>query len=109
MLPLQASLPEASPASVKIAASPPFKTDEHNHQGHAERPQAKAGQMTATTKCRNVEIVLAMWVSSTDAQVLSLHHSASFCISIEGLCKILHRFAEAQRGPYLTVSLDGSL
>ena len=25
--------------------------------------------MTATTNCCNVEIVLAMWVSSTDAQV----------------------------------------
>jgi len=33
------------------------------------RPQAKAGQMTATTKCRDVKKVLAMWVSSTDAQV----------------------------------------
>ena len=32
-------------------------------------PHHEAGQMTATTKCRNVDIVLAMWVSSTDAQV----------------------------------------
>lgn len=42
-----------------------------NHQGHAvpNRPQAKAGQMTATTKCRNVKKARAMWVSSTDAQV----------------------------------------
>jgi hypothetical protein len=29
----------------------------------------EAGQMTATTNCRNVNKVLAMWVSSTDAQV----------------------------------------
>ena len=32
-------------------------------------PHHEAGQMTATTKCRNVKIVLAMWASSTDAQV----------------------------------------
>jgi hypothetical protein len=44
-----------------------------------------------------------------DAQVLSLQPSASFCISIEELCKFLHRFAEAVKAPYLTVSLDRSL
>lgn len=32
-------------------------------------PHYEAGQMTATTNCRNVEIVLAMWMSSSDAQV----------------------------------------
>jgi hypothetical protein len=32
-------------------------------------PQAKAGQMIATTNCHNVNKVLAMWASSTDAQV----------------------------------------
>lgn len=29
------------------------------------RPQAKAGQMTATTKCYNIRKARAMWVSST--------------------------------------------
>jgi hypothetical protein len=32
-------------------------------------PHHEAGQMTATTNCCDVEIVLAMWASSTDAQV----------------------------------------
>jgi hypothetical protein len=32
-------------------------------------PHQKAGQMTASTKCCNVKKVLAMWASSTDAQV----------------------------------------
>ena len=32
-------------------------------------PHDEAGQMTATTNCCNVKIVLAMWVSSIDAQV----------------------------------------
>ncbi len=31
--------------------------------------KSKAGQMTASTNCCNVEKVLAMWASSTDAQV----------------------------------------
>jgi len=31
--------------------------------------KSKAGQMTASTNCCNVKIVLAMWASSTDAQV----------------------------------------
>src|SRR5674476_436504 len=52
-------------------------------------PHYEAGQMTATTKCCNVEIVLAMWVSSTDAQVCK-----NFCWpfvwyfvwSLDGIC-----------------------
>jgi len=32
-------------------------------------PHHEAGQMTATTNCRKVEIVLAMRLSSIDAQV----------------------------------------
>jgi hypothetical protein len=34
-----------------------------------KRPQAKAGQMIATTKGYDVKKARAMWVSSTDAQV----------------------------------------
>jgi hypothetical protein len=38
--------------------------------------------MTATTKCCNVEKVLAMWVSSTDAQVW-IEHFVPYCSTRE--------------------------
>jgi hypothetical protein len=46
------------------------------------RPRLKAGQMTATTNCRNVKKVLAMRVSSTDDCVDDTHSTASMCQNV---------------------------
>jgi hypothetical protein len=51
-------------------------------------PRYEAGQMIATTDCRNVEIVLAMWVSST---VMVWMASASGC---EAVTRPTMRFVE---------------